>query len=254
MLARKTPHEGAGQALYLYTIVLVAAVGGFLWGYDLSLISGAGLCIKAEYTLVAGWFGAVTGSAVLGSPFGSMLGVWMADRFGRKRTLIFAALLTVISTVGCALAGGIMELIIWRFVGGAGVGLASTVSPMYIAEVAPAALARTSVVVNQLAIVIGLVTVGVRGILLSSTAITGGGCSPRRAFPSFVCWRDWCWFPKARDGWPRSAAMTGRLAVLAKNQRPSAGRDGIESRSRTNWATKPAASQNCSAPAFARPF
>jgi sugar porter (SP) family MFS transporter len=147
--------EGAG-ALYLYTIVLVAAVGGFLWGYDLSLISGAGLCIKAEYGLGAGLFGAVTGSAILGTPFGSILGVWMADRFGRKRTLIFAALLTAISTVGCAFAGGVMELIVWRFVGGAGVGLASTVSPMYIAEVAPARLRGILVVVNQLAIVIGL--------------------------------------------------------------------------------------------------
>jgi sugar porter (SP) family MFS transporter len=155
MIRRSNADEGAG-ALYLYTIVLVAAVGGFLWGYDLSLISGAGLCIKAEYGLGAGWYGAVTGSAILGTPFGSILGVWMADRFGRKRTLIFAALLTAISTVGCAFAGGVMELIVWRFVGGAGVGLASTVSPMYIAEVAPARLRGILVVVNQLAIVIGL--------------------------------------------------------------------------------------------------
>ena len=154
-ISRPNVEEGAG-AVYLYTIVLVAAVGGFLWGYDLSLISGAGLCIKAEYGLGAGWFGVVTGSAILGTPFGSILGVWMADRFGRKRTLIFAALLTAISTVGCAFAGGVMELIIWRFVGGAGVGLASTVSPMYIAEVAPARLRGILVVVNQLAIVIGL--------------------------------------------------------------------------------------------------
>ena len=102
MLRSSDGDEGAG-AVYLYTIVLVAAVGGFLWGYDLSLITGAGLCIKGEYRL-GGLYGVITGSAILGTPFGSMLGLWMADRFGRKRTLIIAAVLTAISTIGCAYA------------------------------------------------------------------------------------------------------------------------------------------------------
>lgn len=155
IVRRSDADEGAGL-VYLYTIVLIAAVGGFLWGYDLSLISGAGLCIKAEYGLGEGLYGTITGSAILGTPLGSILGIWMADRFGRKRTLIFAALVTAISTVGCAFAGGVTQIILWRFIGGAGVGLASTVSPMYIAEVAPARLRGMLVVVNQLAIVIGL--------------------------------------------------------------------------------------------------
>jgi sugar porter (SP) family MFS transporter len=144
------------NTFYLYAIVLVAAVGGFLWGYDLSLISGAGLIIKDEYRLAAGWFGAVTGSAILGCPFGSLLGVWLADHLGRKRTLILAAIVMTISTVGCSLAFGVFDLILWRFLGGVSVGLASTVSPMYIAEVAPARLRGVLVTVNQLAIVIGL--------------------------------------------------------------------------------------------------
>jgi sugar porter (SP) family MFS transporter len=144
------------NTFYLYAIVLVAAVGGFLWGYDLSLISGAGLIIKDEYHLAAGWFGAVTGSAILGCPFGSLLGIWLADHLGRKRTLILAAIVMTISTVGCSLAFGVLDLILWRFMGGVSVGLASTVSPMYIAEVAPARLRGVLVTVNQLAIVIGL--------------------------------------------------------------------------------------------------
>jgi sugar porter (SP) family MFS transporter len=165
--------------LYLYAIVLVAAVGGFLWGYDLSLISGAGLVVKRAFSLSEGWFGVVTGSAILGCPFGPLLGVWLADHLGRKRTLILSALVTTISTIGCSLANGIVDgflerafgseilgialpgnciidLILWRFIGGMGVGLASTVSPMYIAEVAPARLRGVLVTVNQLAIVIGL--------------------------------------------------------------------------------------------------
>jgi sugar porter (SP) family MFS transporter len=141
---------------YLYLVTLVAAVGGFLFGYDLSLISGAGVILKKEFALSSFWFGAVTGSAVLGCPFGPLAGVWMADRLGRKWTLIISALLTLVSTIGCAASFGIIDFIIWRFVGGMGVGLASTVSPMYIAEIAPARLRGRLVVVNQLAIVIGL--------------------------------------------------------------------------------------------------
>lgn len=142
--------------LYLYGIVLVAAVGGFLFGYDLSLISGAIIFLKVEFGLTPFWFGAVAGSAILGCPFGPLVGAWMADAFGRKTTLIVSAILFLASAVGCAVAGGMAEFIVWRFVGGMGVGLASTVSPMYIAEVSPPHLRGRLVVVNQLAIVIGL--------------------------------------------------------------------------------------------------
>jgi sugar porter (SP) family MFS transporter len=149
------PEEGA-STLYLYTIVLVAAVGGFLFGYDLSLISGAIIFLKAEFDLSPFWFGAVTGSAILGCPFGPLAGVWLSDALGRKRTLILSAFLFLLSTAGSALAFGVVDFSLWRFVGGMGVGLASTVSPMYIAEVAPARLRGRLVVVNQLAIVVGL--------------------------------------------------------------------------------------------------
>ena len=147
--------EGASAA-YLYSIVLVAAVGGFLFGYDLSLISGAIIFLKTEFDLTPFWFGAVAGSAILGCPFGPLAGVWLSDALGRKRTLILSSFLFLISTIGSALALGVVDFSLWRFVGGMGVGLASTVSPMYIAEVAPARLRGRLVVVNQLAIVVGL--------------------------------------------------------------------------------------------------
>ena len=150
--------DGAKSIVYLYMIVLVAAVGGFLFGYDLSLISGAVIFLRTEFHLapLSFWFGAVTGSAILGCPFGPIAGVWLADSLGRKRTMILASVLFLLSTIGSAMAGGVIEFSVWRFVGGMGVGLASTVSPMYIAEVAPARLRGRLVVVNQLAIVIGL--------------------------------------------------------------------------------------------------
>jgi sugar porter (SP) family MFS transporter len=141
---------------YLYLITLVAAVGGFLFGYDLSLISGAVIFLKAEWNLTPPLVGTVTGSAILGCPFGPLAGVWLADSLGRNKTLILSAVLFIVSAIGSAAAHGLYDFILWRFVGGIGVGLASTVSPMYIAEVSPARLRGRLVVVNQLAIVIGL--------------------------------------------------------------------------------------------------
>jgi len=135
---------------------LVAAVGGFLFGYDLSLISGAILFLKEEWALSPFWVGAVMGSAILGCPFGPLAGVWLADTLGRNRALILSAVLFIASAIGSALAFGMLDFSLWRFVGGIGVGLASTVSPMYIAEISPARLRGRMVVINQLAIVIGL--------------------------------------------------------------------------------------------------
>lgn len=148
--------EDGVSTVYLYMIVLVAAVGGFLFGYDLSLISGAIIFLEAEFSLAPFWYGVVMGSAILGCPFGPLAGVWLADTLGRKRTLVLASLLFTVSTIGSALAWGKLDFTAWRSVGGMGVGLAATVSPMFIAEVAPARLRGRLVVVNQLAIVIGL--------------------------------------------------------------------------------------------------
>ena len=148
--------ERKASLRYLYLITLVAAVGGFLFGYDLSLISGAIIFLKTEWALSPFWMGAVAGSAILGCPFGPLAGAWLADTLGRNKTLILSSVLFIISAFGCALARGMLDFSLWRFLGGVGVGLASTVSPMYIAEVAPARLRGRLVVVNQLAIVIGL--------------------------------------------------------------------------------------------------
>jgi sugar porter (SP) family MFS transporter len=144
------------SASYLYLVVLVAAVGGFLFGYDLSLISGAIIFLKTQFALTPGMEGVVMGSAILGCPVGPLMGVWIADAIGRKRTLLFAGVLFMASSIGCALANHILVFAAWRFIGGMGVGLASTVSPMFIAEIAPAHLRGRLVMVFQLAVGIGL--------------------------------------------------------------------------------------------------
>jgi len=153
--SRGEAEKGAGVA-YLYMVSLVAAVGGFLFGYDLSLISGAIIYLKTEFALTPGLIGVVVGSAILGCPFGPVAGMWVADKMGRKRTLVIAGVLFIISGLGCALAHHLIVFIFWRFIGGIGVGLASTVSPMYIAEIAPARLRGRLVMVFQLSVGIGL--------------------------------------------------------------------------------------------------
>lgn len=141
---------------YLLLVTSVAAVGGFLFGYDISLISGAIIFLQQEWSLTPFWVGVVTGSAILGCPFGALAGVYLADRWGRNRSLILSAVLFLVSAIGTALPFGMLDFSWWRFVGGLGVGLASTVSPMYIAEISPAHLRGRMVVLNQLAIVVGL--------------------------------------------------------------------------------------------------
>lgn len=149
------PSERAGFS-YLLMVTMVAAIGGFLFGYDLSIISGAILFLQQEWNLSPLLVGAVTGSAILGCPFGALAGIFFSDRWGRNRCLIISAVLFLISAIGSALPIGAVDFSIWRFVGGIGVGLASTVSPMYIAEISPARLRGRMVILNQLAIVVGL--------------------------------------------------------------------------------------------------
>lgn len=153
-----SPQSGDAKVplTYLILVTSVAAIGGFLFGYDISLISGAIIFLQQEWNLTPFWTGVVTGSAILGCPFGAMLGVRLADSWGRNKSLILSAFLFLISAIGTALPIGILDFSWWRFVGGLGVGLASTVSPMYIAEISPAHLRGRMVVLNQLAIVVGL--------------------------------------------------------------------------------------------------
>ena len=165
------------------------------------------------------------GSAILGCPFGPLAGLWLADRFGRRKTLILSSVAFLVSAVGCALAGDMMQFIVWRFVGGMGIGLAATVSPMYIAEVAPARLRGRLVLVNQLAIVVGGTLSAVVAYLLSD----GGHWRwmfASQAVPVFWLMVGLVFVPES----PRWLAMMGRngdaLRVLAKiNGQSQAERD-----------------------------
>jgi sugar porter (SP) family MFS transporter len=149
--------EAQLNTAYIWTICLVAALGGLLFGWDWVVIGGAKLLFQRYFQLSSeaqiGW---ANSCALVGCLVGALVAGALSDRFGRKRLLITAALLFALTSLGNALAGSFTVFIAWRMLGGVAIGLASNLSPMYIAEVAPAQIRGKLVAINQLTIVIGI--------------------------------------------------------------------------------------------------
>jgi SP family arabinose:H+ symporter-like MFS transporter len=143
------------STLYPFFIAFVASVGGFLFGYDLAIMGGANVYLKDQFQLSDAALGFTTASAALGCAAGPLLGGWVCDRLGRRRTLILAALLLAINAVFTALARDMVTFNLFRILGGVGVGLCSIASPMYIAEVSPPERRGALGFMYQLAIVVG---------------------------------------------------------------------------------------------------
>lgn len=140
---------------YVVFLSIVAAIGGILFGYDTAVISGTITSVETQFSLNAmqvGWF---VGCALVGSILGVAVAGILSDRFGRKLTMLVAAILFTASGIGCAISQSFTELIIYRILGGIGIGVVSIVSPMYISEVAVARWRGTLVSLYQLAITIG---------------------------------------------------------------------------------------------------
>jgi sugar porter (SP) family MFS transporter len=148
--------EKSGSAVYVLLVCLVAAVGGLLFGFDTAVIAGANPFLKAHFELTDGMQGFVVASAILGCIPGAIFAGMMSDRFGRKKILLLCAVFFAASAVWSGLAGTLPEFVIARFLGGIGVGAASMLSPMYIAEISPAIIRGRLVSLNQLAIVTGI--------------------------------------------------------------------------------------------------
>ncbi len=142
---------------YVIWISLVAALGGLVFGYDTAVISGTTEALQTFFKiddLTLGW---VVSSALVGCVLGVPVAGWFADKFGRKPALILAAILFLLSAIGSAFPPNADFLTFARLVGGIGVGIASMVTPMYIAEVAPPKHRGALVSMNQIAIVTGMV-------------------------------------------------------------------------------------------------
>jgi len=143
---------------FLWLICLVAAMGGLLFGYDWVVIGGAKPFYEpffkiSDNSFLSGW---AMSSALVGCLFGALISGALSDRFGRKRLLILAGLLFTLSAIGTARAWDFTWFNIFRWIGGLGIGLASNLSPMYIAEISPAHMRGRFVSINQLTIVIGI--------------------------------------------------------------------------------------------------
>jgi sugar porter (SP) family MFS transporter len=141
---------------YVTSISLVASLGGLLFGFDTAVISGAEKTIQELFQLNSFWHGFTIAIALIGTLIGALLAGKPADIYGRKKILIIIALLYAISAIGSALAQTWAYFLIYRFIGGLGVGASSVIGPMYIAEIAPAKIRGRLVASFQLNIVAGI--------------------------------------------------------------------------------------------------
>lgn len=142
---------------YLFLVCFIAAMGGFLFGFDTAVISGALSFVVADFhfnALMEGWF---VSSALLGCIIGVAFSGKLSDVYGRKKIMILSAGLFFLSAIGCMLAGNATTLIGFRLIGGLGIGVASMICPLYISEFSPPSFRGRMVALYQLAITIGIV-------------------------------------------------------------------------------------------------
>jgi sugar porter (SP) family MFS transporter len=145
-----------GKTTFVVIVALIVALGGFLMGFDASVISGVNKFIELEFALTKLQLGWAVGSLTLSATLAMMVSGPISDKIGRKKVLSIAALLYFISAIGSAFAPSFIVLVIARMIGGLGVGASLIIAPMYIAEIAPPAMRGRMVSFNQLNIVIGI--------------------------------------------------------------------------------------------------
>jgi MFS transporter, SP family, arabinose:H+ symporter len=173
--------ERSNQLIYVIWLSMVASLGGFLFGYDTAVISGTVDQVSRQFSLddiTKGWY---VGCALAGSIAGVIVAGSLSDNFGRKIVLIISAVLFSLSGIGCMVAGDQVQLVIARILGGIGIGVASVISPLYIAEISLPQFRGRLVSMYQLAITVGflgayLANYGLlqySGILLKSGAASG---------------------------------------------------------------------------------
>ncbi len=164
---------------------VAAAVGGFLFGFDSSVINGAVDAISGEFELGATLTGFSVAVALLGCAVGAWYAGKLADKWGRPRVMLFGAVLFLVSSLGSGFAFSVWDLILWRVIGGLGIGIASVITPAYIAEISPSAIRGRLSSLQQLAI-----TLGIFAALLSDSVLAGtaGGASEASLF-GLDAWR-----------------------------------------------------------------
>ncbi len=161
------------KSYYLFLISLVSAMGGLLFGYDWVVVGGAKPFYEAFFGIVGnpalqGW---AMSSALLGCLVGAIISGLLSDKYGRKKMLIMAAFLFIVSAVGTGATSNFDLFIMYRIIGGFAIGIASNLSPMYIAEIAPAQMRGRLVSLNQMTIVIGILASQIANWLLAEPVV-----------------------------------------------------------------------------------
>ncbi|MBN3581749.1 sugar porter family MFS transporter [Algoriphagus aestuarii] len=156
---------------YAFFVSITAALGGFLFGFDTAVISGAERAIQEVWKLSDWMHGLAIASALYGTVIGALFGGIPADKFGRKKSLLWIGLFYLISALGSAMAWDITSFTIFRFLGGLGVGASSVVAPMYISEIAPAKNRGLLVALYQFNIVFGIVMAYVSNYLIGTAEL-----------------------------------------------------------------------------------
>ncbi|MDP2014127.1 MAG: sugar porter family MFS transporter, partial [Actinomycetota bacterium] len=151
-------------------LAATAALGGFLFGYDSAVINGAKGAIQNTFSLGDFAIGLVVSIALIGSALGAWFAGRLADRFGRQPVMLMAAALFMAAAIGQAFPFSVYDLVFWRFVGGAGIGVASVMAPMYISEIAPASMRGRMSSLQQFAIVIGIFATSLVNYLILNAA------------------------------------------------------------------------------------
>jgi len=166
-------------------LAVAAAIGGFLFGFDSSVINGAVQSITDEFGLTEFASGFAVASALIGCAIGAYVAGRLADKMGRIKVMLIGAGLFLISSIGAAAAFAVWDLVLWRVIGGLGIGIASVIAPAYISEVSPKAIRGRLASFQQLAI-----TLGIFAALLSDQlfAVTAGGASEPSLF-GLAAWR-----------------------------------------------------------------
>ena len=159
---------------YVWMISSIAALGGLLFGYDWVVIGGAKPFYEKFFSLTdpdqQGW---AMSCALIGCLMGALGSGGASDRVGRKKLLLISAFLFAVSSVGTAMAGSFSAFVAWRIAGGVAIGIASNLSPMYIAEVAPASMRGRLVSLNQLTIVIGILLAQIVNFMIARPVPVG---------------------------------------------------------------------------------
>jgi len=179
----------SGRTFYTVMISCVATIGGFLFGFDSGVINGTVDGLRAAFDSDSIGTGFNVASMLLGCAVGAFFAGRLADRLGRRFIMRIAAVMFVISAWGSGIAGGSVEFVVYRMIGGLAVGAASILAPAYISEVAPARYRGTLATVQQIAIIFGLFVAFVSNYLLVALA----GSATSGIWLGFEAWRWMFW-------------------------------------------------------------